>query len=106
MLGIADKEITIEEEKTAVRRQNGSLRGIRNMGNRTDITNNSQNGILNQITPRCDFNVCRFYLPSGECSSLDQRRHCLEILLTTLPDPQDARAVLEHLEEMREELGL
>lgn len=76
------------------------------MSNRTDITNNSQNGILSQITPRCDFDVCRFYLPSGECSSPDQRRHCLEILLTTLPDPQDARTIMEHLEEMREELGL
>ena len=76
------------------------------MSNRTDITNNSQNGILSQITPQCDFDVCRFYSPEGKCSSTDQRRHCLEILLTTIPDPQDARTIMEHLEEIRAELGL
>ena len=76
------------------------------MSNRTDITNNSQNGILSQITPRCDFDVCRFYSSFGECSAPDQRRHCLEILLTTLPDPQDARTIMEHLEEIIEDLGL
>lgn len=76
------------------------------MSNRTDITNNSQNGILSQTTLRCDFDACRFYSPEGECSSLDQRRHCLELLLTTLPDLQDARTIMEHLEEVREELGL
>ena len=106
MLGIADKEITIEEEKTAVRRQNGSLRGIRNMGNRTDITNNSQNGILNQITPRCDLGSCRFCLPSGECSVPDQRRECLRVLLLILSDPEDAKRTTGHLEEIREELSL
>lgn len=106
MFGIADKEIITEEEKTAVRRQNGSLRGIRNMSNRTDITDNSQNGILNQITPRCDLGSCRFCLPSGECSVPDQRRECLRVLLLILSDPEDAKRITGHLEEIREELSL
>ena len=105
MFRIADKEIITEEEKIAVRWQNGSLRGIRNMSNRTDITNNSQNGILNQITPRCNLGSCRFCLPSGECSVPDQRRECLRVLLLILSDPGDAKWIVEHLEEVREELG-
>lgn len=106
MFGIADKEIITEEEKTAARWQNGSLRGIRNMSNRTDITNNSQKGILSQITPRCNLGSCRFCLPSGECSVPDQRRECLRVMLLILSDPGDAKWIVEHLEEVREELGL
>lgn len=105
MFEIADKEIITEEEKTAARRQNGSLRGIRNMSNRTDITDNSQNGILSQITSRCDLGSCRFCLPSGECSVPDQRRECLRVMLLILSDPGDAKRIVEHLEEVREELG-
>lgn len=75
------------------------------MSNRTDITNNSQNGILSQITPRCDFDECCFYSPEGECSSPDQRRECLRLLLLVLSDPEDAKLIMAHLEEVREELG-
>lgn len=76
------------------------------MSNRTGITNDSQNGILNQITPRCDLGSCRFCLPSGECSVPDQRCECLRVLLLILSDPEDAKLIMTHLEEVREELGL
>ena len=76
------------------------------MSNRTDIAKNSKNGILSQITPRCDLGSCRFCLSSGECAVPDQRRECLRVMLLILSDPDDARRIMEHLEAVREELGL
>lgn len=75
------------------------------MSNRTDIANGSQNGILSQITSRCNLGSCRFCLPSGECSVPDQRRECLRVMLLSIADPEDAKLIMEHLEEVQEELG-
>ena len=77
------------------------------MSNRTDVTNDSQNGILSQITPRCDLGSCRFCLPSGKCSVSDQRSGWFRVLLLVmvLSDPEDVKWIMDHLEEVREELG-
>lgn len=102
---IADKEIISERRKMTAKWQNEGLGGIRSMSNRTDIAQNSKNGVLNQISNRCDLGSCRFCLSSGECAVPDQRRECLRVMLLILSDPEDARRIMDHLKEVREELG-
>ena len=51
--------------------------------------------LIGQLSNRCSRESCRFY-SSGYCQEPEERRKCLQVLLTVVPDQEDRAQIAQY----------